>query len=132
GKFLATYGLAGHILVWDVATREMLNQVELIPWGTHCLSFSPDSSYQLASGGPRTPSHDGIKRVEELRVWEPASGREVGRLIDPERGINGFALTSDSRLLYYSIAWDKGAIWCVRFQSVLEEYKNKEGKRTGE
>lgn len=98
GRRLATYDRRRSIVaVWEVGNRMRMlaaRSVDLTPW-THLddLTFTP--------GGARFVfryARAGTGRDAELRVWDAATLKEVGR-VGPANGVEAFAVTPAGRLV---------------------------------
>lgn len=89
GKVLAVSctGTPQSLVLWDVATGEMLQQLRGHTSGVNAVVFSPDSTL-LASGGD-----DGT-----IRLWDLATGKE-SRLGDRQGKITALAFAPDGRSL---------------------------------
>ena len=78
GKVLASAGLDGKILVWNVAERRLERTIEH-GFALLAIRFSPDGK-QIATGD----------LAGNIDFWDPTTGRRVGRTLG---GQNGLALS---------------------------------------
>ena len=75
GKTLAGYG-AGEITLWNTGTGEALRRIQKVDDGfaqVHALALSPDSKLLASSAGKY------IDRENDVRLWDTATGEQVGR-----------------------------------------------------
>jgi WD40 repeat protein len=97
GKWVATAGWGDKTArVWEVAGgREIQRLVHNDP--VHAVAFTPDGKTLIAGGGIH---QDGGESRPELRLWDPATGKERPALTaGPRMGIQGFALSKDGKVL---------------------------------
>ncbi len=91
GKFLVTaHDDPGrrNLVVWNVATRDVVTFLEGHPGGSVCLAFSPDGS-TLASGG-----YD-----RSAAIWDVASWTLRRRLQDHNLPVYAVAFSPDGQIL---------------------------------
>lgn len=67
------------VLMWDAASGRLRGTVANPPQGSFAIALSPDSRI-LATGGETPSGSRGPKKDFSVRLWEMASGSEVGRL----------------------------------------------------
>jgi WD40 repeat protein len=89
--------------VWDMATGKERWSSNVAEW-SRALAFAPDDRL-LATGG-----RDGI-----VRLWDPASGKQVHELAGHDGEVSSLAWSPDSRRLVsaagnVAIVWDVAAI----------------------
>ncbi|MBX9582296.1 MAG: WD40 repeat domain-containing protein [Gemmataceae bacterium] len=101
GRRLVTYDRKGEVVaVWEVGDKVAKlasRPAGLTPW-THLddLTFTPDGERFAFVAATRPPSQD--RAATELRVWDAATLKEVGR-VAPSGGVAAFAVTPAGRLL---------------------------------
>ena len=80
------------VQLWDVATGRERRLLEDGLFRLHCAAFSPDGSLVAAGGGNWEQNQMG-----EVRLWNPQSGKRVGRLVGHRRPVLGIAFSPDGR-----------------------------------
>lgn len=112
GRWLASGGDDGAVLLWDVACRRLVRAFEGHAGGVASLAFSPDGRF-LAVGEGATTEH-GTDRMANVRLWRVETGKlcwRVGAHLDRVGSLAFFragkALAStgpDERVRWWSAA----------------------------
>ena len=93
--------------IWDANSGKLLGTVASLPYGIFVRALSPDGRI-LAAGGQMSLGLRGLfKKDYTIRLWEVASGREIGRLEGPTNATVTLAFSPDSRRLASSGAMNR-------------------------
>ena len=85
--------------IWDANSGKLLGTVASLPYGIFVTALSPDGRI-LAAGGEVSLGLRGLfKKDYAIRLWEVASGREIGRLEGLADATITLAFSPDSRML---------------------------------
>ncbi len=108
GKYVATGGLDGVIMLWDAGTGKMVRQLTGQYAIISNIIFSPDGRYLLTSSDDHT-----------VRLWDVAVG-EVRREIVSAVGItNAVAFTPDSRFFVTGGDDQKARLWDTDYRAFV-------------
>lgn len=115
GRLLASAFLppAGSgIRLWDTTTGKPVGR---LAWEDNtiptCLRFSPDGKYLVAAHGEQLdPGPRGARREPGVRLWDPATGRELRRFPTPAGEIRAMALSPDGKTVA-AAAWGTVVLW---------------------
>jgi WD40 repeat protein len=97
GHLLASAGWDRTLRLWDAASGQLLRTINAHSHNINSVVFSPDGRY-LASGS-YDPRHLGIPYDDTIKVWNVATGKQLGILEGQPDGINSVAFSPDGRLL---------------------------------
>jgi eukaryotic-like serine/threonine-protein kinase len=124
GKHLATAGrkpagllpdLGAGLRIIDVRTGEAVRKIRAMGWDDHAVAYSPDGKL-LASA-----------RHEEIKLWDPANGKEVGSLRGHKRSIGALAFSRDGKRLASGGADETVRLWDVGTGQELFAYRGHQG-----
>jgi WD40 repeat protein len=88
GRWLAAASLDEAVLIWDVATQKLANELGGHKEGVSCIAYSPDGRWLASGGEDRT-----------LRLWDAETQQAVSshQLDTP---LQSLAFSPDGRFLY--------------------------------
>lgn len=102
------------IVMWDPVTGKVLRR-----FGNHLatvkvLAFAPDSTI-LASGAYFSGIGDAVlaEKEDSVRLWDPASGKELLRILGKFETVNALAFTGDAKMLAVGSNFPAVQIWDV-------------------
>jgi WD40 repeat protein len=109
GRTAATGAWYGTIRLWDTATGKALHEFAAIPQGN--VAFSPDGKFLAAScqeDSIQYPAEKGRVLVtgSRLRLWEVATGKEVGPFKGHKSQPNYLTFAPDGKAILTADAWD--------------------------
>jgi WD40 repeat protein len=97
---LATVGFDRRLRLWDVRTGKVRWSVQAHRVAIARVAFSPDGKLLATRGAGRVDGNPGAAFLPaEVKLWDPATGREVGRLAEPGELFGDIAFTPDSKTL---------------------------------
>jgi WD40 repeat protein len=110
GRFIATGGYDGLLVLWDAERRELLWEAPTGHGYVHAVVFSPDGA-RIATGGRK----DGI-----IRLWERATGREIGQpLTGHDKDVTALAFAGDGKTLISTGRDSTVRVWNTDTRSAL-------------
>jgi WD40 repeat protein len=104
GARFVTSDEGGMVMVWDAATLNLIVSWKASANGVYRAKFTPDGKNVVTCTGnwqARVPS--------ELRVWDPATGKETGRFPDQTREVWDIAFLDGGKLMVTSGTISGGA-----------------------
>lgn len=96
GKTLATGGEDHALCLWDVASRR---ELRLVGWQEAPVRFLAFSSDGQTIAAINTGHSSPYSTSPVVRLWDPATGRERGRLDSNLGGLSAMAFSPDGRIL---------------------------------
>src|SRR5262249_20157958 len=90
GPLLASASIDGTVMVWEAASGRSLLHYREHSGVVHWVVFSPDSRW-LASA-----SEDAVKGQSQVKVWNPANGKEAFSLRNPPGNIAAVVFRHDA------------------------------------
>lgn len=88
GKFIAL-SIKNNIELWDLSVREKVRLFSRHSDEVFSVSFSPDGQYIVSNCITKIGNYErNIKRQQEIKLWDVATGNELKSLIDDIEGIN--------------------------------------------
>jgi WD40 repeat protein len=98
GKRLAGGCADRSVLIWDVGTGQPVHTLKGLQAPVLALAWSPDGSALVVAAGDPYPYADRRGNVRsEVRVFDPAAGKEVAALDDPGDAVTGVAFLPDGK-----------------------------------
>jgi serine/threonine protein kinase/WD40 repeat protein len=94
GAMLAVVTEAKTVQLWDVAHRELLDDLEGDKFRYHCVTFSPDGKRLLVGGGAWK---DG--GIAQVNIWDVATKQQVKTLTGHTNTILGLTCSHDGKLI---------------------------------
>jgi WD40 repeat protein len=111
GKLIASADDTGAVKVWEVETQKELHTLKGGKGDAAGLAFSSDGKLLAVGGGGFDKAAD--KAWGEIRLWDPATGKEAGVLSWPGNRVNAIAFSPDGALLASCSSNGAVALWDV-------------------
>jgi WD40 repeat protein len=99
GRTVLTAGDDGSARLYDVATRKQVGTTLHHTLAVTSAAFSPDGGFVLTGSGVVTGSHpsDLWTRLGEVRLWDAATGRQVGHTLEHHMKVHAVAFSPDGQ-----------------------------------
>jgi WD40 repeat protein len=128
GKMLATVSEEGPVMLYYLATGELLAEFETEVGFIYCLEFSPDSNLIAVGGGRYAPQVIGVQ------VWDVATHEQRLKLDDFSETIYTLAFSPDGKTLFTGEGLIGGSakMWDLESGEMLDQFgRPREGNYWG-
>jgi WD40 repeat protein/serine/threonine protein kinase len=109
GRRLLAGGLNGQLVLLDADKRTQVMTFSGHDTQVHAVALSPDGRHALSAAGEfvrkdndivKGPDGKPVFRDTDLRLWDVATGKEVGRFPGPAEGATAVAFSADGKHVY--------------------------------
>jgi WD40 repeat protein/serine/threonine protein kinase len=120
GKHLVSTHTDGAILVWDVAERQRIANLNEHSGAVYAVAYSPDGQ-RIASTGEDS----------SIIIWNATTGQKEVVLLGYKSRLNGVAFLPDGKRLFSTGAFEPAALWDLGRGEALRIFKQPTGGMTG-
>jgi WD40 repeat protein len=113
----------GSVELWDAATGKLRSSLRPFTAGVNAVAVSPDGKL-LATGGLEYHATRGRPDIRgECRLWDPATGAELGELRGHENSVQAVAFSPDGRRLATASQDTTVKVWDVPARRELATFR---------
>ena len=120
GRYVLS-GVERDLRLWDVASGKEVRRFEGHMRPVSCVALSPDSRLALSASG-RSANEPDPASDSDIRLWELATGKELGRLAGHKDGTGESAWSPDGRFVLCGNG-DRISVWNVETRKLVRTFE---------